>query len=347
MNPTIDYSPAAYLRDRAPAICICAVCMALAASVLAVFGLKAEPILLVCAVIAASFAGSLIWGYARRARYYHDLTSIASQVESAQMAVSLLDEPSFLEGRISHQAQSDLVRICGEEINAQREDAQAYREYVELWIHEVKTPIAAAKLLLAHMHGSDAAKLAGEVERIESQVDHALYYARSTSLANDYAIREASLGDVARDAVKRNARLLVERGVQPRFDIPDEATVLTDETWVGFVLSQAVVNSAKYGARSIEFRSYEQEAGTPRGRTVLEVVDDGCGIPAQDVPRVFDRGFTGENGRAYGQATGMGLYLSAIMCEKMGVGIAVASEKGAGTRVILTFPHDRRRLGSD
>lgn len=344
MNPIDNYSPAAYLRDRAPVICIGAACMALVTAALAMFGLGAEPILLVCALIAASFASSLIWGYARRTRYYRDLSAITSQVENARIAASLLDEPSFLEGRISHQAQSSLIQICREEVSAQREDAQAYREYVELWIHEVKTPIAASKLLLARMRGPEAAKLAVEVERIEAQVDQALYYARSTSLANDYSIRETPLGDVAKDAVKRNARLLVERGVQPRFDIPEGATVLTDEAWITFVLSQAVVNSAKYGARSITFRSHEQEAGTPRGRTVLEVVDDGCGIPAQDVPRVFDRGFTGENGRAYGQATGMGLYLSAIMCEKMGVGIAIASEEGAGTRVIFTFPHDRRRL---
>ena len=197
--------------------------------------------------------------------------------------------------------------------------------------------------MLANEPSTQSAKIARELERIEAQVDQALYYARSTSVERDYAIREVSLGEAAREACKRNTRFLIERGALPAFNIPETMTVLADEPWLVFILGQVVVNAAKYGATSIEFTAREEESGTPRGRTVLEVRDNGCGIPAADVPRVFERGFTGQVGRAHGSATGMGLYLVASLCASMGLHVGLASEEGTGTRVILTFPHDRTR----
>ena len=199
------------------------------------------------------------------------------------------------------------------------------------------------KLMLANNPGPESAKVARELERIEAQVDQALYYARSTSVERDYAIREVNLADAAREACKRHSRFLIEKGCTPAFDIPDALTVLADEPWLVFILGQVIVNAAKYGATTLAFTVREKEPGTPRGRTVLEVRDNGCGIPAADVPRVFERGFTGQVGRAHGSATGMGLYLVASLCASMGLHVGLASEEGTGTRVILTFPHDRTR----
>ncbi len=338
------FSPVAYLLDEKAGIAVCAACLTCVAALLAILGLETHGIVLICATVGLAFSICLAWGYARRARYYRDLAEATRQADTARLALELLDEPSFLGGRVSHKAQAEIVRLCSEELTSERERARAHREYVELWVHEAKTPIAAARLILSRMHGPEAVKLAYELDRIEAQVEQALYYARSTSLSNDYAIRELDLGAVAKKSVKGSARLLIEKGVQPRFDIPEGMSVLSDETWLCFVLSQVVANAAKYGSTTVTFTAREEQAGTPHERTVLEIIDDGCGIPAQDVPRVFDRGFTGENGRAFGQATGMGLHLAALMCDRMGLGIAIASEQGKGTRVIFTFPHDRRHL---
>ena len=209
--------------------------------------------------------------------------------------------------------------------------------------HEIKTPIAAAHLMAADLHGGVAAKLKAELDRIESYVEQALYYARSTSLARDYAIRELPLAEAVRAACKKNARYLIEHGAIPSIEVGDDVSVFADASWLSFVLGQVVVNAAKYGATAVRFTAREEGTGTSAARTVLEIADNGRGIPAADVPRVFDRGFTGENGRDQGSATGMGLYLVATLCEKMGLGVGLASEEGTGTRVMLAFPHDRRR----
>ena len=294
--------------------------------------------ILTLVALAAGFAD-----YWRKARFYQELGVLVAQVRQACVLPSLIAEPSFLEGRIALATAERLAQLAGAETEALNNEAAAYRRYVELWIHETKTPIAAIKLMLANTPGPEASKIARELERVEAQVDQALYYARSTSVAKDYAIREVDLGAAAREACKKNGRFLIERGCVPAFAIPDGLTVLADEPWLVFMLGQLVVNAAKYGASSVEFSAREVEPGTSRGRTVLEVRDNGCGIPAADVPRVFERGFTGQVGRAHGSATGMGLYLVANLCAALGLHVGLASEEGVGTRVILTFPHDRTR----
>lgn len=185
--------------------------------------------------------------------------------------------------------------------------------------------------------------MARELERIEAQVDQALYYARSTSVERDYAIREINLASAAREACKRHSRFLIEKGCVPTFDIPDTMTVLADEPWLVFILGQVVTNAAKYGAGALIFTAREEEAGTSRGRTVLEVRDNGCGIPAgRRAPRLRARIHRPGRPRPW-FGHGMGLYLVASLCASMGLHVGLASEEGTGTRVILTFPHDRTR----
>ena len=120
--------------------------------------------------------------------------------------------------------------------------------------------------------------------------------------------------------------------------------MLADAKWTDFIIGQVLENSAKYGAKTIRFDSSVKNADTKDGCIELAIGDDGDGIPAADVPRVFDRGFTGSQGRAHHKATGMGLYLAAVACERMGLGLRISSEEGTGTTVALTFPLNRTRM---
>lgn len=338
------FTPLAYARDSWAVVLVALLCLFCVASMLIVLGVGAHAAVFVTLIVALSFITMGAIDYVRRASFYHKVSRLIEHVTQIGQFTSLIDEPDFLEGQLTFRSIERLTNIANDEASTEREQARAHHEYIELWIHEVKTPIAAAKLILSSMHGEQAAKLNRELERIEAQVEQALYASRASSLASDYSIRDIALTHIAREACKKNARFLIERGVTLNMEMPDDMHVLADEQWCAFMLSQVIVNAGKYDARNLTLSAWEEEAGTPRGRTVLEVRDDGCGIPAADVPRVFDRGFTGEVGRAHGSATGMGLYLVADMCARMGVGVKIGSEEGVGTRVLFTFPHNRSRM---
>lgn len=284
--------------------------------------------------------------YLRTRRFLNDLSFLSGKVDHAWELPALIEEPDTNEGRTVYCALQRMGRQAADEVADARRQADDYRTYVEAWVHEVKTPVAAAELVANRLEGNDARILHRQLDLIRQQVGQVLWYARLSSVESDYAIRKISLPDVLNAVCREHARFLIERGTVPRSKVSQDITVFADEKWLSFIVSQIVVNAAKYGARTVTFTACEKNAGTPAGCTELQIADDGKGIPAADVPRVFDRGFTGKNGHAAASSTGMGLYLAAVMCRKMGIGIRIASEEGAGTRLVLTFPHDSRRRDS-
>ena len=337
------YGLLTFLRGKALYILCCFVGLVIMAFMLSVLQVPAQAIAIVAVFSAVPFVIALIVSYVQEHRFYRALADAASNQETAKHLSNEIERPRFREGAIAWDVLSAQDAAYSEEIGKQRQEMQAYRDYVELWIHEVKTPIAAARLILDDRHDEDAERLASEVDRIERQVESALYYARSTSLLRDYSIREVSLADAVRSVYKKHVRHLIGHGTTPDIEIPDEVRVLTDRQWIEFVIAQIVVNAANYKASKIRF-TVEEKTGEDGSASVLQISDDGCGIPAADMPHIFGRRFTGSNGKSSGSSTGMGLYLVSMMCQKMGLGLMAASEVGSGTRFLISFPHDRRRI---
>lgn len=330
-----------YLRDKWLQIALAIAGIAGLGLTLSVMGLPPSSVICAASFVATVLLVMLATEFLQKRASWRRMAQAVETSTSASDLPSLIDEPTFLEGEIAYDAIEKLSALSNRELSRAKQDAQAYREYIELWIHETKIPLAGAKLVAQRSAGEDSAVLLSQLERIEGQIDQALYYARSTTVANDYEIREVPLAKTCREACKRNARFLIDRGCTPAFDIPEEITVLADKPWLLFMLGQIVVNSAKYDASHLRFSALVENEGTPHGRTILTVADDGRGIAPADVPRVFERGFTGTNGRTSETATGMGLYLVARMCESLGIGVHIASEEGTGTRVVFAFPHNR------
>lgn len=333
-----------YLLDVLPALLIVVFGDAFMVGLLAVMGLSVAAIAVVCALPLLCLVVVLIWDYARKHRFWAQACFAAAEMEDARTFVELVERPSFMDGRLAFDMAASVAGCGAQQMTRILAQSSAQREYTELWAHEIKGPLAAARLAASGMHGESASALSEQLERIGAYIDQVLYAARAESVENDYLIRDVGLLDLCREACKQNMRSLVAHGVALDFDIPAETRVFADSAWLSFVISQLVLNAAKYDSTHIRFSSRDEQAETPYGHTVLEVADDGCGVPAADTPRVFDRGFTGEVGRSHGSATGMGLYLVAIMCAKMGLGIVFASEEGKGSRVTISFPHDRRLI---
>ena len=222
---------------------------------------------------------------------------------------------------------------------------------METWIHEVKTPIAAARLVAQNHPDAATAAMDRELVRIEGYAEQALYYARSTSVDRDFAIRSVSLDELVRGALKANARTLIDARIAPELGDLD-FKVRCDPKWLTFVLGQVLVNAAKYRKPAgpdgvleparLRIGAKRRQSEADARVTVLSIADEGIGIPSEDVDRVFDRGFTGQNGRRFAKSTGIGLYLARSLCEKMGLRVTLASQVGRGTTVSIEFPDSGR-----
>ena len=324
------FSPSAFIRGKALFLAGSTLFIVLLTLVLIVLEASTGGIVFIDLIAVMGIAGYLILQYVRRASFCHQVEEATTNLEQGAHVVDLVDPPSFFEGRLAYEAMLAIVQADNQEIT-------------ELWVHEVKTPLSAAKLITKRMSGPDALALRRELERMDDLISQSLFAARTESLVADYLIREVNLADIAKEVCKSHMHYLTSLGVALDFQIDPDTTVFADKMWLEFIITQIVVNAAKYEAHAISFVAFEAQQESSTSSTVLESKDDGCGIPAEDVPRVFDRGFTGTVGRAHGSATGMGLYLVARMCARMGLSIMLASEEGVGTRVQIAFPHDRRR----
>ena len=191
-----------------------------------------------------------------------------------------------------------------ERIRAIEDEKKEYREYIESWVHEIKAPITGIDLMCENHKETLTKRIALENRKIENYVDMALYYARSDEVYQDYMIRETDLGQTAAEILQRNKRYLIQKGIQAEVNCPDIA--YTDGKWIGFILNQLLLNSAKYSKeQGTHIRIFTEH--TENG-VRLTVKDNGIGIKPEEIERIFEKGFTGSNGRKTERSTGMGLY---------------------------------------
>lgn len=235
-----------------------------------------------------------------------------------------MEPPPFADGKIFEEALRIACKSMNDELAAEWIANREYREYIELWVHEIKTPISAVMLICENKSCADVSLELAKVERLVEQV---LFYARSNSVEKDYIIKQINPKKLIGDLLKKNAANLIANKI--RAELPMDGEVLSDSKWLTFIIQQLLDNAIKYGAETVSFIFKDN---------ILSVKDDGIGILPQDLPRVFERDFVGENGRNIAKSTGMGLYLCKILCEKLVLKITVKSEND--TEISITFPQN-------
>ena len=228
-----------------------------------------------------------------------------------------------------------MVRVLRQKMAEMEEkDRSSYREMIEyytLWAHQIKTPIAAMRLLLQQEDSDRNRELLSELFKIEQYVLMVLQYLRLESESSDLVLKTQNLDDIIRQAVKKYAPLFIRKKLTLVYE-PVNCQVLTDEKWLEFVLEQILSNAIKYTKRgSVAVYMDDREEKT------LVIADTGIGIAAEDVPRVFEKGFTGYNGRYDKRSTGIGLYLCRRVLNRLSHTIRIESEPGQGTRVYINL----------
>lgn len=323
-----------FLSDRLGSILAGAAALAGTAAFLLATGTAPGVLAILAIAWCTGFGCVQAAAYCRRRAHLVELEAIMQGLDQKHLFAECAPEPQGLYERRLFA----LMRRCGRamigQVSAARAAQAEYREYIESWVHEIKTPITAAQLICRNAEGETPRKLLQELAQIENQVERALFYARAGSPEKDFIIRQAGLEELAAQAIARHQTLLIQSGM--RIETQDlDHTVYTDEKWVCFILGQLLQNAVRYRGEAPVLVLRGRQLGR---RMQLTLQDNGIGIPKQELPRIFERGFTGSNGRRYSGSTGMGLYLCRRLASFLEIELQVSSEVGRGTSVTLTFP---------
>jgi signal transduction histidine kinase len=331
-----------YLRVNAGVLVALVLSSLLSQFVLVASGMGAEAIAFVLAIEWVCVVAWLVVRYVRVAGESAVFERIAGSESPldvvAEMPRSLGGEASSAVEAIDAVASDATSRLT--KLSA---DMAEQRRYTEAWVHEIKTPIATAGLVLENNPDAATPELLEELERIDGYVEQALYFSRARVVEKDYAIKPVNVSTLVNDSVRAKKRMLIHS--QVRIVVHDvDDTVLTDDKWIRFILGQLLDNAVKYRRsdepQTVEIWGERRDFGGANEAYVLHVQDTGRGIAEPDLGRIFEMGYVGRNGRDADarKSTGIGLYLVKTLCDKLGVGVSVASDSCSYTEFELAFP---------
>lgn len=289
-------------------------------------------------IIMGLYMISIIIEYFKRKKFYDNLLKILEELDEKYLITEIIKTPNFLEGQILKNSLEQIDKSMLENVNKYKYMTEDYKEYIELWIHEIKIPIATSKMVIENNKNAITKSIDEELDKVENYIEQALFYARSNTVEKDYYIRKVVLKEIVNESIKKNKSSLIQEKIS--IDIHDlEIEVNTDNKWIVFILNQIIQNSIKY--REKENSVMEIYANQGKENVILYIKDNGIGIKQGEITRVFEKGFTGTNGRLSNKkSTGIGLYLCKKLCNKLGIGIELNSVQNEGTEVKLVFPKD-------
>lgn len=279
------------------------------------------------------FAVFLAWCYKTETKYTAALAARSEEMHEDWLET--LPKPDFYPDEVTSEILRAADLFYRKKLSDVKQAQLIENDFTASWIHEVKAPLTAMKLII-DAHRSDPAirKIEAEWLRIHLLIDRQLHMARLPSLESDYVLEPASIRRLAAEEVRDLASWCMEKNIAVEFE-GEDAEVVTDRKWCRFILRQLLTNAVKYspeGGIIVIGTSV-----TENGNAILDMKDEGPGIPAHDLPRIFDKGFTGGNGRIQNAATGIGLYLAQTVASKIGITLRAHSEPPNGTNMRMIF----------
>lgn len=328
-----------FLKDKFMLLILHVICMGTLSAFLRLTGYGSAGVTLILIFWTVILALWLFITYRERKRYFDEIEKILAEIDQRYLLGELLPYSCRLEDRLYKKMMHLSNKSVIEKIRKTEDARRDYREYIESWVHEIKAPITGIALICENgrrpgsVTQENLREISLENQKIENCVDKVLYYARMENVYKDFLIQKTDLQKTAEEVLAKNRLLLIRHHV--RAEVCCEDMVYTDGKWISFILNQMIGNSVKYRSESPVFLIYtEREKDGVR----LTIEDNGVGILPEELSRIFEKGFTGSNGRSHKQATGMGLYLCKRLCERLEIGLSAQSQPGRGTKMTLDFP---------
>lgn len=324
-----------YLKDKVISFFLLFFTLFIICLMLVAFKCQIQIMIGIIFTIILCFDIGIVYDYYKKRKFYDFLLNNLELLDKKYLINEMIYRPSFYEGKILFDSLYEINKSMNEEIKKYSLNLQDFKEYIEMWIHEVKLPLSSINLIVHNHKESSNKKMIEQLKRIDDDVEQVLYYARSENAEKDYLINDTNLKKVISNIAIKNKDILLEKNIgfiAENIDI----NVLTDSKWLEFIVGQIISNSIKYMKDNkdsyIKISTVETE-----NEVSLKVYDNGIGISNKDIVKVFDKTFTGHNGRKVGTSTGMGLYIVKKLCNKLGHKIQITSQENEFTEVEIIF----------
>ena len=319
-----------YLKDKLYAFLIFIIYIIILILFLIALKLTSSIIIFITVFTVVIFSLILLYDYFRKRKFYNELLDKLNSLDKKYLLIEMVLVPNFLEGKILYDVLDEVNKNEHDLISNLKIKQEDFKEYIELWIHEVKLPIASLTLM-----NRNNKKTLRVLKELEDYVEQILYYVRIENANNDYLIKEWDLDTIIKNVALRNKDDLLALNIDFKVDNCN-LKILTDSKWLEFIINQIVSNSIKYKKEKDSL--IEITGKDYKNYITITIYDNGKGISKSDLPRVFNKTFTGNNGRSTSsKSTGMGLYLCKELCNKLGHKIEIDSKVDEYTKVIITI----------
>ena len=327
-----------YVRNNFISIFIFMIMIAIIDLMLVSFKTNEQAIIGVNITAISGYILYIVYDFERRRKFYNKFLNDLELLDKKYLITEMIEKPNFYEGEILYDALYEIDKSMAEKIKEYSLSMTDFKEYIEMWIHEVKLPLASINLIIHNHKELSDKKIVEQLKRIDDDVEQVLYYVRSENAEKDYLIKETDLSKVISNVAMKNKDILLENKIDFIVEV-DNQRVLTDSKWLEFIVNQIVSNSIKYIRNGVE-HLIKITAEENNKSIILNIYDNGIGIEKSDITKVFDKTFTGNNGRKIETSTGMGLYITKQLCKKLGHKITIDSKENEYTKVSILFNKD-------
>ena len=322
-----------YLKDLIYTIIIFIISYLIIVLMLLVFKTNISLIIALSLILIMSFVFVILINYFRKKKFYDEFINNVNKLDKKYLVLETLNRPEFYEGNILYDNLYDINKSMIEEIQFYSSNINDFKEYVEMWIHEVKIPISSL-VLMCHNDSKIDKKYIKQVKRLNDCIDQVLYYVRSNYTQEDFLIKKVNLEKIVSNVLLNNKDDILENNINLDINIHN-IEAFSDFKWLEFIIQQIINNCIKYKSKNNSIIKITCE--DLKDETILSIWDNGIGISKSDLPKVFNKSFTGANGRTSSKSTGMGLYIVHKLCDKLGHKIEISSIKDEYTEVKIIF----------
>ena len=328
-----------YIKDKINYILALAIYIIIISTYLRAISLTYSTIFIVIFITLTFFLFVFLISYYKTSIYLKNIETIMDKLPEKYLITELWQKPRGAEKLAYYKILKRANKSMLENVTDIKEKQKDYKEYIESWVHEIKIPITSAKLLCENNKTVITNKIDEDIEEVNNYVEQALFYARMDQVSNDFMIREISLNEVIKNVLARNKKIMIQNNM--KVELKDvNIKCYTDEKWLEFILNQIITNSIKY--RNDNNAVVKITGIQNKENIILKIKDNGIGIKKSEIDRIFDKGFTGTNGRNQTKSTGIGLYLCKRLCEGIGMEIDANSKENEYTEIVIIIPREKK-----